>query len=345
MRVLFDIVHPAHVHFYRHMMDELRASGAEIQVASRFKDVTADLLDSFGIDHRPVSATRSGGRSAQARELAVRVAALARMARRSRPDLIVTRNPAGVLAARLTPGTRSVFDTDDGAAAGLHYRLGALADVVTMPDCLTPTAPARTRLYPSYKVLAYLHPSRYEPRDARAELGLGDDHVSVIRLVSMQAAHDHGEQGMPDSARAALIDLLADRGHLFISSEAPLPADLERHAMPLGPDRLHDLLVAADLYLGDSQTVAAEAAVLGTPTVHVSSWSRRLDYLIELEDRFRLIESYKPEQGDAVIDAVERLSADPAATRATWRRRTEDMLAARSDLTSWYVDLLRELAG
>ncbi len=345
MRILFDIVHPAHVHFYRHMIADLEARGAAIEVASRHKDVTAELLDTLGIAHQPVSTAESGGRFSQARELAVRVSSLARIGRQFRPDLVLTRNPAGVIAAGALRRATSVFDTDDGAAAGLHYRLGARANVITMPTALAATAPGRTRQYPSYKALAYLHPSRYQAVDVRAELGLDDAPLFVVRLVSMQASHDHGEAGMDESARDRLVDTLAARGHLYVSSEGPLPPRLERFRCPLPTDRLHDVLASADLYVGDSQTVAAEASFLGTPTIHVSTWSRRLECLVEIEDRYGLIESYTPDRQTEVLAAVERLTVDAGAARQTWSGRRQAMLAERVDLTAWYVGLIEDLVG
>lgn len=343
MRILFDVAHPAHVHFYRHMIEDLEGRGAAVAVVSRHKDVTAELLDTLGISHTPVSTAQSGGRFSQGRELARRVTSLVRIGRQFRPDLVLTRNPAGVLAAAGLRGATSVFDTDDGAAAGLHYRLGARADVITMPDALRATAPGKTRRYPSYKALAYLHPNRYRPVDVRRELDLGDTPLFVVRLVSMQASHDHGESGMDVAARSLLVDTLAARGRLFVSSEGPLPPELEKYRCPLPTDRLHDLLAAADLYVGDSQTVAAEASFLGTPTIHVSTWSRRLECLVEIEDRYGLIESFTPDRQADVLSAVDRLTIDAAATRQLWTERRQKMLDERVDLTEWYLQLIDEL--
>ena len=87
MRVLFDIVHPAHVLFFKNAIEQLRSEGAEIAIASRHKDVTVDLLDSWGFDHSPV--TRAGTGAPQlAIELVKRDVAVWRMARKFRPDVM-----------------------------------------------------------------------------------------------------------------------------------------------------------------------------------------------------------------------------------------------------------------
>ena len=100
MRVLFDIVHPAHVHFYRHLIAELDADGHATTVVARDTDVTCALLDAFGIPYTTVAGTSRPGLARHALELVRRDIALARIARRFRADVILTRNPSGVQAAR-----------------------------------------------------------------------------------------------------------------------------------------------------------------------------------------------------------------------------------------------------
>ena len=50
MRVLIDIGHPAHVHFFRRPIEILREHGHEILITSRLKEIAGDLLDAYGMD-------------------------------------------------------------------------------------------------------------------------------------------------------------------------------------------------------------------------------------------------------------------------------------------------------
>lgn len=60
MRVLVDIGHPGHVHFYKHAIWELQARGHEVLVSAREKDVTRALLDHYGFPYRNLSTIGSG---------------------------------------------------------------------------------------------------------------------------------------------------------------------------------------------------------------------------------------------------------------------------------------------
>ncbi len=62
VRVLFDIVHPAHVHFFKYLHADLVAEGHETLVIAREKDVTLALLDEYQHpvhDGRPIGPQRS----------------------------------------------------------------------------------------------------------------------------------------------------------------------------------------------------------------------------------------------------------------------------------------------
>ncbi|MEM9692274.1 MAG: glycosyltransferase, partial [Myxococcota bacterium] len=135
MRYLFDISHPAHVHFFRHMISELERRGHATTVVARKKDVTVRLLEDMGFDFVAFGAPSSRGRLGQLRELLTRDWRLIRAARAFGADAIVTRNPSGVQAARAL-GIPGIFDTDDGPSAGIHfYAAYPFATHVTSPDC------------------------------------------------------------------------------------------------------------------------------------------------------------------------------------------------------------------
>ncbi len=340
MNVLFDVVHPAHVHFFKHMIRGLERRGHRTRIVARDKDVTNALLERLGFPYESVGRPQKS-LFGMAGELVRRDVALAKVAREFRPDLIVTRNPAGAQAGRLL-GIRSVFDTDDGKAAGVHFWSAApFAHVITTPDCTDEHYGKRHVKYPGYKQTAYLHPNHFTPDGAvLAELGLKpDERFFIVRFVAMGASHDVGEGGLPVAAKRAIIDQLSTRGRVFVSSEGALPDELAALKFPLPPDRLHDALAFADMLVGDSQTMAAEAAVLGTPNLRVSSWTGRLAYLVELEQRYGLTFAYTPERASELLAHLERW-LDEENLRATLSDNHQRLLADKRDMAEWFVDFI-----
>lgn len=346
MRVLFDVVHPAHAHFYRRMIVALHEEGHPVLVVSRDKDVTTGLLDAWGIPHHPVGVAGATGKVGQLRELVARDSALWRATGSFGPDVVLTRSPAGVQVARAR-GIVGIFDTDDGRAAGVHFRAAApFAHMITTPDVLKEDYGERHRRYRGYKALAYLHPDRYTPdRSILNLLGVDEgERYFVVRFVAMTASHDRNEAGLGEGDKRRIVEALQARGRVFVSSEGPLPRGMEDLSFDAPPERIHDALAFADLYVGDSQTMAAEAALLATPAIRASSWTGRLDYLDDLEQTHGLLRSFRPDEGDRVLAAVAELVDDPG-TPERWRDRHAAMLATKDDVTGWYLDLVREVAA
>lgn len=344
MNILIDMSHPAHVHFYRHMRERFLNAGAELLVVARTKDVTLDLLRSLEIPH--LVSGRSGHRNwgGQLAEMITRDAFLIRHGRRFRPDVVLTRNPTGTHAARAT-GAIGVFDTDDGRSAGVHYRAAAsFAHVITAPDCLPESFGRKERKYPSYKSLAYLHPNVFRPtNDIRRDLGLGpNERYSVVRLVALDASHDRHARGIDTQGRTRIIELLEEKGVVFISSERQLPKELSERRLSVDPVRVHDVLAEAAIVVGDSQTIATEAALLATPSVRINTWANASPHITELEQRYGLVFSYMPEQIDEALKTIDQLVTDHS-TPMKWQTKRDRMLRDKVDLTAWYFDFVMEL--
>lgn len=343
MNVLVDVVHPAHVHFYRGLIDELRLRGDEVVVLSRDKDVTVDLLDGFGMSHTVISSVGPSSIVRQAQELVRRDWAMFRVARHFRPDVVLTRNPSGVQVARLV-GATGIFDTDDGPEVGLHWRMAApFAHVITCPAPNAPAVGPKGRAYDAFKATAYLHPDRYRAGSppVRELLGMADDQpYALLRLVSMQASHDHDEHGLSPETVDELVARLAAVGQVFLSSEGTPPEHLVHLQPQLPPTRFHDLLAGAEIVVGDSQSVACEAALLGTPVVHASSFAGRHHTLVTLEDEHGLVRSHQPDDRAGIMKSIDELLRPGTRRRHQQARRR--LAEQTDDVVAWYLDLLDE---
>jgi predicted glycosyltransferase len=341
MRLLVDVTHPAHVHLFRNAVDTLRGRGHEVGVVAREKDVTLDLLGAYGIEHTALSRARPGA-GGTLREWVGRGLKLLRFARAFDPDVILSRlNPAAAHVAALLGVPNVVFH--DTEVAGLLDRVTLpAAAVVATPAAFDRELPAEHVRYRGFHELAYLHPARFEPDgDALREHGVDpDEPYSVVRLVAMDAHHDRGRAGFPPVTLRRLVDGLAEHGDVYVTSESPLPADLDGLAPPVPVDAMHDLLAFADCYVGDSSTMATEAAVLGTPSVRYNPLGREMGNFERLGDA-GLVRSHR--DPEIAADSALELAADPDAGRR-WRRRRRRLLAEVVDPTAFAVALVEEVA-
>lgn len=338
MRVLVDVSHPAHVHLFRHTIAELQARGHAVSVTSREKDVTVDLLDAFGVDHVSIS-TKRHHPVALAGEWALREARLLVHARRFDPDVVLCRlNPPAAHAARLVGARSIVFD--DSEPTRVASRLThPFAHEICTPGNYEGDLGAKQVTYEGYHELAYLHPDRFElDPDLLSRNGVPvDQPYYVARFVSWSAHHDVSQAGLSPEAKRAIVSALSAHGTVYVTSEGTPPPGLAAEPIPVPPEAVHHLLAAADGYVGDSQTMATEAAVLGTPAVRSNSFVGGADMsnFVELEATYGLLRSVADE--DAALDAVQEVLTEPSATE-TWARRREALLADKIDVTDFILE-------
>jgi predicted glycosyltransferase len=335
VRVLIEILHPAHVHFFRHLIGELEGRGHDVLVTSRRKDVATELLDAYGIPHRILSAQGRSG-VALAVELWRRSRLLVPIIREFRPDVLIgIMGPTIALAGRWT-GVPSVVFYDTETARLTNPWVFRLATAVCTPQAFPGRVPGRHVTYPGYHDLAYLHPARFTPDPARLRaFGIEPGRpFTLARFVSFQASHDVGDRGLSPEGKAALLRHLSTLGDVYVSTEGPLPPGLPGRPLSGPVTDIHHVLAAARLVVGDSGTMSTEAAVLGTPAVFVST--ARLGVLRDLERRYGLLACVPSVDVMVAIAAAERLSAArDAGSLAEARMR---LLGETVDVTSWMVE-------
>ena len=316
LRVLVEIVHPADVLFFLHPIRRMQARGDTVDIVSRRKDVAGDLLDEFGLAHTPLS--RAGtGLSGLARELVVRDARLLAHAVRRRPDVMLGFGGVAIshVGKLLRVPSVSFYAAD---TASLQTRLTwPFIDHLYVPEPYRgPVPEGRTTRFPGVKELSYFHPDDFRPdREAALAAGLDPDRANVfLRTVAWRANHDLGKTGWSDDTLRALVAELQMRGTVHISTERALPDDLAPHLYRGPKSAVHHVMAGCALYVGESATMAHEAAFLGVPAIYDGTdhpgTTRELA-------RHGLVTALQQPGPDALLAAVrERLADDGATARA-----------------------------
>ena len=158
--------------------------------------------------------------------------------------------------------------------------------------------------------------------------------------------HDSGIKGINTEIAQRLIDILAPHGTIYITSERPLEPQFEQYRIRINPLDMHHVMAFASLYIGDSQTMAAEAGVLGVPFVRFNDFVGRIGYLRELEDKYELgygIKASAEGSVDALCERVENLVAMKASERkATFAERRAKMLADKIDCAKFLTYFIEQ---
>lgn len=339
MRILFDIGHPAHAHLFRNTIDDLRKNGHEILVTARNKEVTLDLLDLFKIDYTIVGKNSKNNISKIFRMFVIDVK-LFNLARKFKPDVLVG-GVGNVYVAHVSflLGKKCILfnDTEHGVLQDMLSF--PFADSIVTPSCYSKDWGNKHIRYNGYHELAYLRPDRFSPNpQVLSEIGLTEkDPFIIVRLVSWNASHDIGQQGIKD--KIGLVRKLEQYGKVLITSEGSIPPELEPYRMQISPEKLHDLLYYARLYIGEGATTASECAVLGTHAIYVSTL--HLGYTDEEEERYHIVFNFSipEEMEDGVLRKAEQLLKNPDLCQDGKKTR-ETILEEKIDVSAfmtWFI--------
>lgn len=335
MHYCITIQHPAHVHFFKHAISELRAEDHDVSVFARDKEVAVDLLKAYDIDHEVLLNGQSNGIQGLLVDQPRWEYRLLQRAREEQPDVMAAIGGTAVAHVATICGAKSVVFTDTEHAPGNTITF-PFADAVWTPACFTDETRAKHERYDGYHELAYLHPNRFDPDPSVLDnVDLEpDDQFVVLRLVSWEASHDVGESGF-DDVTDVVERLEATGARVLITSETELPSSLEDNRATVPPHRMHDLLAYADLFVGEGATMAVESAVLGTPAVYVNTL--RMGYTDEIEAKYGLLYncqgSYR--HHNALETAVDILTDD-----TDWNERRKQLLEDTVDTTDVILNAL-----
>ena len=341
MRILIDISHPAHVHFFRNAIALWRRRGHGVHIVSRRKDIALRLLSAYGLSNTCLS-TAGKGKLSLLRELFIHDCRLFREASRFKPDIMLQIGGLFVSHVGFLKDIPSITFTDTEMATLSNILTFPFTSAVVTPDCYdAPVPPSLHYVYPGYHELAYLHPERFTPDPAiLRQLGVSpEDPFYIVRFVSWGAAHDVGESGFTRSAKVEMVRELARHGRVFITSEGRLPAELQPYQFPVAPELIHHVMAFSSLVIGESATMASEAAILGVPAIFVSTSPR--GYTTEQEKRYGMTFTFSHRQQGLALNKMRELLAIEGI-RDVWREKRERLLADKIDVTAWLVRLVEE---
>lgn len=341
MKILIDMGHPAHVHLFKNFIWEMEKRGHEFKITARDKDVTLRLLDAYHIPYEIVGKKQTGKINLFL-EWIDRDIKIFKIARKFQPDILMGNlNPAIVHAATLLR-KKSIIFTDTEPEA-IKYPISDLitipfANVIITLNSVRHDYGKKEIRVNSYKELAYLHPKWFIPNpDVLMQAGINENEDFIIlRFVAWGAYHDIGGSGFEMTGIRNLIKELKNDVRIFISSESVIPPEFERYQIPIRPEQLHDLLYFAKLLVCDSQTMATEAAILGTPAIRCNSFVGKSDMgnFIELERKYNLIYNYFDE--DFALSKAVELIQNPYL-KQEWKQKKINLLKEKIDLTTFLI--------
>jgi predicted glycosyltransferase len=350
MKIVVDINHPAHVHYFKNFIWEMERRGHEVLITATEKDVALKLLDNYGFDYINMG---SYGNSLVKKLMNISVMNLKmyKALKSFKPDIFV--GFGSIRAAHVSKLMRKTSITlEDTEHSKWENRLYLpFTDAVLTPSCFQGDLGKKHIRYNGYTELAHLHPNYFTPNPAVLdEIGLSkDDNIFLIRFAAFNASHDTKSEKLKKEYVLPLIKKLEKKGKIIISSEIKLDKDLTKYQYNLSPEKYHDVLYYSKMYVGESSTSAEEAAILGTPSLNFErivikgetySFAEFSGILDELQNKYGLVHCFHNE-GILLRKIDKLLEKGIEKTKKEWKEKREKMLKDKIDVTAfmvWFIE-------
>lgn len=338
MRILVGISHPKHVYMFKNLIKIMESKGHKFKVIAVEKEITGYLLEQFNISFEMIGKNQP--------TILKKILSLMmweyrtlRIAMDFNPDIFIGQaEPHFAHVSALLNKSFVVFE-DTETAKKIHRFILPFADAIVTPNCYKNDLGRKHVRFDAFFELAYLHPKYFEPDPTvldDLELDNNDKFI-IVRFVSWHAHHDIGQKGLGIEMKRKIIKELEKYAKVYITSENILPDEFKKYELKLSPEKMHDLLYYAQLYIGEGGTMAAEAGILGTPSIYISPFVGKLGNFEELENKYKLIYSFSEPQ-IALDIGLELMKNDKS--KEEWKAKREKLIQEKIAVNEFFVDFI-----
>ncbi|MDY0199939.1 MAG: DUF354 domain-containing protein [Tenuifilaceae bacterium] len=272
MKILIDIGHPAHVHYFKNVISQLQNRGHSVFVVARKKEVSFRLLTAYNISFT----SRGKGKNSLLGKffyLFKGTYVVYKQAKMNKIDLFVSfASPYNALASILYK--KPVITLDDTEHNVFNHKIYTkLSSSILTPKYFKKEFGEKHIRFSATMESAYLHSEYFISENLTFSKPQTKDKNVLLRFVSWQASHDVNQKGFTNSDIKLLIKELSQVVNVHISSEKNLPQEFSKYAIKIAPEKIHHYLKTVDLFIGESGTMATEASYLGTHAIVLNSAS------------------------------------------------------------------------
>lgn len=344
MKVLIYLNHPAHFHLFKNVFKHFTQYNKPFLVVCKKKDILEELLEASGTPFVNVLAEgRGNSRWSMILSVLRRSIRLIKIVSNYKPDLIIGTAFELAHIGKLLGVPFVSVNEDDAEVIPLwsKYSYPWASYILSPYVCDNGKWNHKTLNYHGYHELTYLHPDHFTPDESVVDRYFpASKPYAIMRFAQLTAHHDAGISGINKAIAMNLVEILKPHMDIYITSERALESELEPFRLRINPMDMHHVLAFAKLYIGDSQTMAAEAGVLGTPFVRFNDFVDRIGYLRELEEKYQLGYGIKTADEEKLFRTVENL-VHTEGLSSIFQERRQEMLAEKINVARlfiWFIE-------
>ena len=338
MRYLIFLGHPAHFHLFKNIISELKKNGHDVLVLIRTKDILEELCQNTLIDYVNVlPESRKNGYLSMVKSYLRKYKRISKLIREFKPNLLMGSEPSLTHLGRFFNIPSFVFSEDDVSIIPQFAKIAyPFVDVILSPNsCNAGKWDVKKIGYNGFHKLAYLHPSVFKP-DRKEIPEITATTYFILRFAQLTAYHDNNRKGITVAIARKIIELLKPYGEIYITSERKLEPEFEIYRLQIDATKIHHALYFAKIYIGDSQSMAVESALLGTPGIRFNDFAGEIGVLNELEFKYFLTSSFKTNKIDEMYLKLNEYLNNPFLTKE-FKQLRQNMLNDKINVFTFFM--------
>lgn len=345
MRIALFLGHPAHFHMLKYTASNLKRDGHQVFFVIKKKDILENLCQEAGFEYSKIRESRSDSKWGLVKSVLGMEWHMLRFIRRNKIEMLVG-STLSFAAAKLARIPVIAMGEDDAEIVPRYAKMVyPFASAVFSPmACNNGQWEHKSIKYPGFQKLTYLHPHWFKAdKEIARRNGINpDEPYFLIRFAKLNAHHDSGVSGISTDIARRLVELLSPHGKIYITSERALEPEFEQYRLHINPLDIHHVMAFATLYIGDSQSMANEAAMLGVPSLRFNDFvgAKKIGVMEEMEKVYGLTYGISSHEPDLLYAKVEELLAMPNL-REEFQKRRQKMLSDKIDVTAfltWFIE-------
>jgi len=271
MKVLIDIVHPAHVHFFKFIIRDLKKNNHQVIITSRKKTITEKLLEEENIPYISLGDYKSNlDKIIKTIPIIIKLIIILKHFKFGKKDYIMGISPVHASIASKFVKSTCIGFTDTDFAPEQFYICSFFSNFIFTPKWFPlKVYGAKHIKYEGCHEYTYLNTKYFKPNaEIIRKYGLNANKFIVVRLIDWDATHDIGKKGITDINK--FLNILSEKYEILITSEFPIRKKWKNKLYKGKLGDFHHFLSFSAGYIGEAFTTAQEALVLGKPSVVIN---------------------------------------------------------------------------
>ena len=252
MRVLIDMCHPAHVHFFKNFIRAFKEKGNEVFIVARDKDVSYKLLDRYDLSYINIS-RHYDSIIAKYYSGVLNIFKFIIICKKNRIDFVIDSGASvySNIASLILRIPNISFNNTEVFSLLKIVKLFS-SYIITPSNYLKDFGKKHIRIN-SYFELAFLHRNVFKSdQSIYQKLGLKkNEKYILLRFVNWYAAEEKNQLGVTINDIQDIVSNFSKNFRVFISCEFDLPDELEL----LQIEKNHNIRI------GDMQNIEANATL------------------------------------------------------------------------------------